>query len=143
MSPESKVIWILQLTLICPTIPLNTYQQSHAGGTLLYISNNIAYNPRKDLNIYKTHELESTFIEIFNPKKSNIILGVVYQHRTMDLNEFNDKYVNELLLLLLLLLLDNIKENKTTFLPGDFNIDLLKYDDHTSANNFWILSPPI
>ena len=47
----------------------------------------------------------------------------------MDLNEFNDKYVNKLL--------DNItKENKTTFLLGDFNIDLLKYDSHTSTNEF-------
>ena len=34
-------------------------------------------------------------------------------------------------------LLDNItKENKTTFLLGDFNIDLLKYDSHTSTNEF-------
>ena len=41
-----------------------------------------------------------------------MILGVIYQHPTMDLNEFNDKYVNKLL--------DNItKENKTTFLLGD------------------------
>ena len=62
-----------------------TPTDSHAGGTLLYISNNIAYKPRKDLNIYKTYELESTFIEIFNPKKSNIILGVVYRHPRMDL----------------------------------------------------------
>ena len=47
----------------------------------------------------------------------------------MDLNEFNDKYVNKLL--------DNItKENKTTFLLGDFNIGLLKYDSHTSTNEF-------
>ena len=45
----------------------------------------------------------------------------------MDLNEFNDKYGNKLL--------DNItKENKTTFLQSDFNIDLLKSDSHTSTN---------
>ena len=55
-----------------------TPTESHAGGTLLYISNNMAYKPRKDLNNYKTHELESTFIETINPKKSNIILGVVH-----------------------------------------------------------------
>ena len=61
--------------------------------------------------------------------KSNIILGVVYQHPTMDINEFNDKYVNKLL--------DNIKkENKTTFLLGDFNNDLLKYESHTSTNEY-------
>ena len=81
------------------------------------------------MKIYKTHELESTFIKIIKPKKSNIILGVTYRHPTMDLNEFYDKYVDKLL--------DNItKENKTTFFLGDFNIDLLKYDSHTSTNEF-------
>ena len=55
----------------------------------------------------------------------------------MDLNEFNDKYVNKLL--------DNItEENETTFLLGDFNIDLLKYESHNFQQmNFWILSPPV
>ena len=47
----------------------------------------------------------------------------------MDLNEFNDKYVSKLL--------DNItKENKSIFLLGGFNIDLLKYDSHSPANEF-------
>ena len=106
-----------------------TPSDSHAGGTLPFISNSKAYKLRNDSNIYKTHELESTFIEIVNPKKSNIILGVVYRHRAMNLNEFNDKYVNKLL--------DNIKkENKTTFLLRDVNKDLLKYESHTSTNEF-------
>ena len=43
--------------------------KSNAGGTLLYISNKTAYKPRKDLNIYKSHEFESTFIEIVKSKK--------------------------------------------------------------------------
>ena len=30
-----------------------------------------------DLNTHKKNELESTFIEIFNPRKSNIIVGVI------------------------------------------------------------------
>ena len=103
-----------------------TLTQNHAAGTLLYISNNIAYKPRKVLNIYKTHEFESTFIEITTPKKTNITLGVVYQHLTMDLNKFNHNYVNKLL--------DNItRENKATFLLGDLNI---KYESHASTNEF-------
>ena len=52
-----------------------TPTESRARGTLLYISNIIAYKRRKDLNIYQIHELGSTFIEIINPKKSNIILN--------------------------------------------------------------------
>ena len=47
----------------------------------------------------------------------------------MDLNEFIDYYVNNLLDKLL-------KENKTVFLLGDFSIDLLNYDQHSLTNEF-------
>ena len=47
--------------------------------------------PRQDLRICKLNELESTFIEITNPKKkTNIIIGCIYRHPTMNLNQFND-----------------------------------------------------
>ena len=67
----------------CPT-------ESAAGGTLLYISNNLSYKPRNDLRFYKYTELESRFTEIFNPKKTNVIVGCIYRHPHMELNEFND-----------------------------------------------------
>ena len=57
----------------CPT-------ESAAGGTLLYISNNLSYKPRNDLYIYK-----STFIEILSSKKTNVIVGCIYCHPHMDL----------------------------------------------------------
>ena len=106
----------------CPT-------KSSAGGTLLYIRNHLSYKPRNDLSIYKPTELESSFIEISNPKRSNIIIGCIYRHPNMDLDEFNDNYLNTLL--------DKIsKENKSVFLLGDFNVDLLKYDKHAPTNEF-------
>ena len=46
-----------------------TPTESHAGGTLLYINNKLSYKLRQDLCVYKSSELESTFIEIINPKK--------------------------------------------------------------------------
>ena len=46
-----------------------TPTETSAGGTLLYIANHLSYKCRNDLNIYKKNELESTFIEIVNPKK--------------------------------------------------------------------------
>ena len=78
---------------------------------------------------YKSAELESTFIEIINHKKSNIIVGCIYRHPAMDLNEFNDYYLNELLHKL-------SSENKSVILLGDFNVDLMKYDNHHSTNEF-------
>ena len=97
------------------------------GGTLLYISNNLSYKPRNDLFIYKSTELESTFIEILSLKKTNVIFGCIYRHPHVDLNEFHGYYINNLL--------DKLsKENKAVSLLGDFNIDLLNYDQYSLAN---------
>ena len=57
----------------CPT-------EANASGTLIYIRNHQSYETRNDLKIYKSFELESTFIEICNPKKTNIIIGCIYKH---------------------------------------------------------------
>ena len=47
----------------------------------------------------------------------------------MNINEFNDDYLNELL--------DKLsKENRIIFLLGDFNINLLNYDIHPPINEF-------
>ena len=64
---------------------------------MIYISNHLPYKTRNDLKIYKSFELESTVIEIFNPKKTNIIIGCIYKHPNMNINELNNDYLNELL----------------------------------------------
>ena len=71
--------------------------ESSAGGTLLYIGNHLSYKPRNDLSIYKPTELESSFIEISHRKRYNIMIGCIYRHPNMDLDEFNDNYLNTLL----------------------------------------------
>ena len=70
--------------------------EANAGGTLIYIRNHLSHKIRNDLKIYKYFELESTFIEISNSKKTNIIIGCIYKHTIMNINEFNDDYINEL-----------------------------------------------
>ena len=67
--------------------------ESAAGGTLLYVSNRLSYKPRNDLYIHKSTELESTFIEILNLKKTNVVVGCIYDHPHMDLNEFNGDFL--------------------------------------------------
>ena len=42
-------------------------------GMLLYIASHFSYKPRPDLNIYKTNQLESLFVEIINPKIFEIV----------------------------------------------------------------------
>ena len=50
----------------------NLYQtstESTSGGTLIYVSKKLNSKIRNDIKIYKPKELESTFIEITNPRK--------------------------------------------------------------------------
>ena len=70
---------------------------------MLYIENHLSYKPKNDLRIYKTAELYHyyiynyiiiTFIKLINTKKSNVIIGAIYRNRNMDLDEFNDIYLN-------------------------------------------------
>ena len=83
----------------------------------LYIGNHLSYKCRIDPNIYKKNELESTFTEVINPKKSNNIVRVIYRYPSVDLANFNISYLNKLL--------KNIsKEQKSIFLLGDFNVNL-------------------
>ena len=71
--------------------------ETSAGSTLSYIVDHLSYKCHNDLNIYKKNELESTFIEVSNPKKSNIIVRVIYRHSSMDLTDFNCNHLNKLL----------------------------------------------
>ena len=100
-----------------------------AGGTILYIANHILHKCCNNLNMYKKNELESTFIEIVNPKISNIFVGVICRHPSMDLTDFNINCLNKLL--------ENIsKEQKSIFLLGDFNVNLLNHNEHNQTNEF-------
>ena len=67
------------------------------GGTLLYIAKHLSYTPHQDLNIYKKNELESTFIEIMNPKKLNVSVGSIYKHSSINLTDFNCNYLDNFL----------------------------------------------
>jgi len=58
----------------------HTPTNSRAGGTLIYISNDINYKLRNDLKINKSKELESTFIELILKKQQNVVIGCIYKH---------------------------------------------------------------
>ena len=79
--------------------------------------------------IMNKSELESTFIEIVNLKKLNIIVGIIYRNSSMGLTDFNICCLNKLL--------ENIsKEQISVFLLGDFNVDLLNFNEHNQTNEF-------
>ena len=98
---------------------------SSVGGTALFISKSLKTKPRKDLAnlVYSdSGNLESTFAEIVLKKRKNFIVGCIYKHPLLSLDDFN-KYLEPLLNKI-------CKENKQILLLGDFNINLL----HATTN---------
>ena len=57
-----------------------THNESSKGGALLYIDKNLRYRSRSDLTLYKSKEIESSFIEIIELKKKNTIVGCIYEY---------------------------------------------------------------
>ena len=68
------------------------------------------------------------FIEL-NLKNEKLVIGCIYRHPSMGLPEFNNRYLTNLF--------DTLSsENKTVVLLGDFNADLLKYDQNSNISDF-------
>ena len=81
------------------------------------------------MSIYLKFVLESIF-EIINPKKSNIIAGTIYRHPKIYVNQINN------ILNLNNPLKKNYQEQKTVFVIGYFDIDLMHYNEPEPANEF-------
>ena len=65
-----------------------------------------------DNGLNKFGQLESTFVEIINKGKKNTIIGCIYRHPCMDIDDFNVNFEE---------LMEKISsENKEVFLVGDF-----------------------
>ena len=70
--------------------PSITKTEAGKGGTMIYVAKGLNFKPRKDLEIYQSKDLESTFIEVINPKESIDTVGVIYRHPNMSTTEFTD-----------------------------------------------------
>ena len=79
---------------------------------MIYIDNNIKHKVRNDLKIYKSKEIESTFIEIIEAKSKSKIIGCIYKHLKTCVSEFTNDFIN--------LLLEKLAtEKKEIILMGD------------------------
>ena len=107
--------------------PISTPTKSSKGGVFIYIKSGINFKPRIDLNVYKSKELESLFIEMINTNESNDIIGVIYRHPGMHGTDFIDEYLKGIA--------DKLSnENKQVFIAGYFNFDLLNVNVNASHN---------
>ena len=97
-----------------------------AGGVGLYIKNGIQYSVRHDLS-FSTDESEMLWVEIESDLNSNMTCGEVYRHPSSNLETFFNFYS----------VIGKIsQERKLCLISGDFNINLLNYDNHPLTEDF-------
>ena len=95
------------------------------GGTWLFISDKLNSCRRSDLESIMNFPklLESTFAEINQSNRPNVVVGTIYRHHALSPHEFSHNF--------LLPLLEKINRwGKLLVLLGDFNLNLINSKDN-------------
>ena len=100
------------------------------GGVALLVKQPLEYCVREDVS-FCNEFIESLFIEIHlhnQPKKTDVVIGVIYRPPDTDINSF---------VAIITDILSVIKaERKTCYILGDFNINLINVSNHIPTAEF-------
>ena len=94
-------------------------------GVAIYLRTGITFKRRTDIDVFEEGVLESVFVEIIL-KGESLLVGVVYRPPGSDLALFMDKMRAIMLKL----------RGKRLNLMGDFNLDLIKSQQHSGTGEF-------
>ena len=97
------------------------------GGVALLVKQPIEYCVREDVS-FCNEFIESLFIEVYlhnQPKKNDVVIGVIYRPPDADINSFV-AIITDILSVM-------NAERKTCYLLGDFNINLINVSNHIPA----------
>ena len=110
---------------------VHTKTLTQCGGAGIYIKTSIEYELLNKYSISNMNISESVFLEIKNTKRKNIVIGCIYRHHT-PVSDFLETFLNDVL--------EKVtKSNKICALIGDFNVDLIKYGNHSPTESFYDL----
>ena len=104
--------------------------RSAAGGVAIYTRHTFNAFKRTDLST-TDDEIETIWVEIVNTKAKNILCCCAYRHPS-----FSPVRLKKHLELTLSQL---TSENKSIFIMGDFNINLLNCESHPESNDFLLM----
>lgn len=99
------------------------------GGVGFLVKDTLKFQLYEPKGGYKNHKMyESLFIRLLQ-KNSTPIIGVIYRQPGLQLHDFNDEFDD---------LVTGIRDcSKQIIIMGDFNIDLLKLNEHKDSNIFY------
>ena len=106
---------------------VNTNSKTQAGGVGLYLSNDLKFSRRSDLDI-SDDGIEWCWIELARAAQKNIVTGCVYRHPKDNRDLFHNIWKKQLEQL-------NTKGDEVLVL-GDFNENLLKYNEVKQTSEY-------
>ena len=110
---------------------MGTTGSSQNGGCGLYVKDTFTPIPRSDLE-FKINdfgcETENCWIELINEKSTNILIGVFYRHPSKSNHIFQEKFKQTLKKI--------NKEKKKIMICGDFNLNLINFDNDKQVSSF-------
>ena len=78
---------------------LGVNSKTSAGGVGIYISENINFTRRNDLDLALTEGVENFWIEIQRIKRKNVVIGCIYRHPSQNRETFHEAIETKLNLL--------------------------------------------
>ena len=113
------------VTLEDYTLVSNSRSKRGWGGVAIYLRTGVTFKRRTDVDIFEEGVLESIFVEVIL-KGESLFIGVVYRPPGSDLALFMDRMRVIMLKL----------RGKRLNLMGDFNLDLIKSQQHSGTGEF-------
>ena len=99
-------------------------EDARGGGVALYVHKDIQCSKCISKSLTVNGIFECVTIELAIPNKKNIIVSCIYRKPGSNIDTFCENVER---------IFENNPHNKTIFLCGDFNIDILKQDRHLST----------
>ncbi len=96
------------------------------GGVVLYVHDSLKVNKIEQFSLEMHNILESITLEIIVESGKNVIVSCIYRTPGSDIHIYTD-FVEQIL---------NFVKNKTVYIIGDTNVDLLNCESHKAAKDF-------
>ena len=98
------------------------------GGICVFIHNSLTFKLRPDLWT-KSNDIESLAIEIINKKSKNVVINAQYRKPAGDFKQYKTYLEN---------LFNKMKNsNKTIYIVGDTNLNLINYEMNIKVKNYF------
>lgn len=106
---------------------LGVNSKTSAGGVGLYVSENINFKRRNDLDLHLLEGLENCWIEIERVKQKNVVIGCIYRHPSQNRECFHLAMKSKLEIL--------NNESCEVYITGDINI-FFRYNTDNQTSEY-------